>query len=184
MKTIKILKILINILYMLLLAVLAIAVLFLIMLAFFDDSLPFYLRGYRMFFSSFFSWKLFLVPFVTCLNYILFVLSIFYLRKCINPFIDSEFYTTDVYKNLRKSGWLFIFIGASTILVMLISAIYVQEIMNNMIQFNTLISYLSMFPAATDLKSVFLIIIGLFFLLFSKSFENAKKLQLENDLTI
>ena len=120
----------------------------------------------------------------TAINFILFIIAIYYLRKSTSSFLKSDFYTEEITKNLKKVGILFVFIGVSTILIMLIFAIYIQGIMQNLVQINPFISYLNMFASTIDLKSIFLIIIGLFFLLFSKSFENARLLKQENDLTI
>ena len=49
---------------------------------------------------------------------------------------------------------------------------------------NFLITIINTIAAAVDLKSVLSIIIGLFFMLFSKIFENSRLLKQENDLTI
>ncbi|MBU3820800.1 DUF2975 domain-containing protein [Flavobacteriaceae bacterium XHP0103] len=187
MKAIKTLRLLINVLFFTLIAVIIFHLLFWPIVYFYSDSLPFYLQGFRMILNSFstlFDWKFLLVPLSTAINFILFVLSIFYLRKCIKPFIVSDFYTEVVTKNLKKSGILFVFIGLSTILIQLISTIYVQNVTQNIIEPNMIISFLNLLAAAIDLKSTFLIIIGLFFLLFSESFKNAETLKQENDLTI
>jgi len=186
MKTIQILKTLINTLYILMLITLGVAILFLITLLFFADFLPFYLQGYRMLFSNLFSIKMFIGPSLIAINYLLFILAIFYLRKCINPLSKSDFYSVVLYKNLNKSGKLFTFIGVSTILIKIISALIMSSVMQQIIPDlgNSLIIYLGIIISAFELTSVFLIIIGLFFMMFSKSFENAKELQLENDLTI
>jgi hypothetical protein len=53
-----------------------------------------------------------------------------------------------------------------------------------MIEINVFISLISILVAAIDLKSIFLIIVGLFFLLFSKSFENARAVEQVKDSTI
>jgi len=182
MKTVKVLKVLINILYILLLFIFALAILFVIAISFFNESLPLYLQGYKMLFSSFFDWKLFLVPFSTIINFILFTIAVYYLRKCIEPFINSDFYSTVVIKNLKKAGRLFVFIGLSTILFRLVAILYFQSIVpvqgySGLLNAGSLIS-------SIDITTIFLIIIGLFFLLFSNTFENAKRLKEENDLTI
>jgi Protein of unknown function (DUF2975) len=182
MKTIKILKVLINILYILLLFIFALAIFFVIAIYFFNESLPLYLQGYKMLFNSFFDWKLFLVPFSTVINFILFTIAVYYLRKCIDPFIDSDFYSIVVIKNLKKAGRLFIFIGLSTILFRLVAVLYFRSIIvvqgySGLLNVESLIS-------SIDITTIFLIIIGLFFLLFSNTFENAKRLKQENDLTI
>lgn len=183
MKTIKILKLFINILYFALLAVLIGAILFYITLFFFSDLIPFHLQGHKMLFTLL-HWKPLLVPITTAINFILFIISIYYLKKSTASFLKSDFYTEEIIKNLKKSGRIFIFIGISTILVMIIYTIHIQGILQNMVEINVFISLISILAAAIDLKSIFLIIIGLFFLLFSKSFENARAAQQENDLTI
>jgi len=100
--------------------------------------------------------------------------------------------TERILKTIKFISW-FAFIGlmiktggTSTILIKIISALIMSNIMQQIIPDlgNSLIIYLGIIFSAFDLTSVFLIIIGLFFMMFSKSFENAKKLQLENDLTI
>ena len=90
MKIIKILKVLINILYVLLLIIFGLGVLLLTAVLFFNDYLPWFLQGYKMLFTSF-DWKLLLIPFSTVVNFILFTLSVYYLRQCIKPFITSDF---------------------------------------------------------------------------------------------
>ena len=187
MKTIKTLRILINILFFALIAVLIFHLLFWPIVYFYGDSLPFFLQGFKMMFMSFktfFNWKFLLIPISTAINFILFVFSVFYLRKCINPFIVSDFYSEIVTKNLKKCGILFVFIGLSTIVIQLISIISIQNGSQNIMGLNVIVSFLNPLVAAIDLKSTFLIIIGLFFLLFSKSFKNAEGLKRENDLTI
>jgi hypothetical protein len=67
---------------------------------------------------------------------------------------------------------------------MMVYTIHVQGILQNMIEINVFISLISILVAAIDLKSIFLIIVGLFFLLFSKSFENARAIEQVKDLTI
>lgn len=183
MKTIKTLKLFINILYFALLAVFIGTILFYIALFFFSDLIPFHLQGHKMLFTVL-HWKPLLVPITTAINFILFIISIYYLKKSTASFLKSDFYTEEIIQNLKKSGKIFVFIGISTILVMMVYTIHVQGILQNMIEINVFISLISILVAAIDLKSIFLIIIGLFFLLFSKSFENARAVQQENDLTI
>ncbi|UAM96925.1 DUF2975 domain-containing protein [Polaribacter litorisediminis] len=185
MKTIKILTTLINILFFGLTIVFIALLIFGFVIYFFSEHLPFYLQNFGMLFNSnFFSWHLFLVPATTVLNFILFIMAIFYLRKSITPFIQSDFYSESVTKNLWKAGNLFIFIGVSTIIIQLIAATYMQVFMTKIIQINGFITFSNIVAAAFDLRSIFLIIVGLFFLLFSKSFINARALKQENDLTI
>ena len=134
-----------------------------------------------MLFSSLFNWKLFLIPFITVVNFLLFILSVYYLKKCINPFIKSDFYSSIVIKNLKKSGGIFVFIGVSTIFFRFISVVYIiNSVPMQGLSWFSFIAFIS----SIDISTIFLIIIGLFFLLFSNAFENAKSLKQENDLTI
>ena len=110
MQTIKILKILINVLFIGLIAIFALGILFLIGLLFFNDHLPPIFQAYKMIFNMPFKWYVFLGPFSYIFAYVLFVVSIYYLRKCIKPFEESDFYSETVIENLRKAGSLFIFI--------------------------------------------------------------------------
>jgi hypothetical protein len=185
MKTIKILRTLINILFFGLISVLIAQIIFWFSIYFLGDYLPFYLQNFKMVFNfNFFNWKILLVPAITVMNFILFVLAIFYLRKSISPFVKSDFYSKDVTKNLKKAGNIFIFIGTSTIVIQFIAAIYLYTISPKILQINSLITISNTVIATFDLRSIFLIIAGLFFLLFSNSFINARKLKQENDLTI
>ncbi len=186
MKTIQILKGLINLLYYFLIAIIFLAVIYLFAIIFFSDSLPFFLQGHKMLFNlSFFNWKMFLSPLSIGINFILFVLAVYYLKKCIKPIQVNDFYNVIVYKNLKKSGRIFILIGLIAIIIKMVGAIYMHSIMSNVIQGSaSLLFILSSVVSTIDITSIFLIIMGLFLLVFSSSFENAKKLQLENDLTI
>lgn len=182
MKTIKILKVLINILYILLLIIFGLSALLLIAVVFFSDYLPWFLQGYRMLLTSF-DWKLLLIPFSTVINFVLFTLSVYYLRQCIKPFITSDFYSEIVINNLKKVGRLYVFIGVSTILIRLIAILYFQSRMPQVQGYSGL-KTVGALTSSMDITTIFLIIIGLFFLLFSSTFENAKEFKKDSDLTI
>lgn len=184
MKTINILKILIDVLYVLLLVIFGLAVMLLIAVLFFNEHLPFFLQGYKMLFTTF-SWKLLLVPFSTAVNFILFIISVYYLRQCIKPFVASDFYATIVIINLKKVGNLFVFIGVSTILIRVIAILYFQS-MGPVIEGYgySILKTVGVLTSSIDVTTLFLMIIGLFFLLFSNTFKNARSLKQENDLTI
>lgn len=110
----------------------------------------------------------------------------FFLKKSVASFLNSDFYSEKVTKNLKKAGSIFIFIGISTIIIQLFVVVFVQSLVHNMIQIKTgfFIRLINTLAAAMDFKSIISIIIGLFFLLFSKIFENSRILKQENDLTI
>jgi hypothetical protein len=132
----------------------------------------------------FFNWQTLIDPFTNALNFVLFIVAVYYLKKSIASFVNSDFYNASVIVNLKKAGNIFVFIGVSTILIQFLSGIYILNTTQNIVKMNSLFALSSLIIAAFDLKSIFLIIAGLFLLLFSASFMIARKLKQENDLTI
>lgn len=185
MKTIHILKTLINVLFLGLILALLVTLIFWSVIYFFDDALPWYFKNFKMAFSTnFFSWKILILPITAAINFILFTVAIFFLRKSIKPIINFDFYSSTVTKNLKKAGNIFIIIGISTILIQFIASEFMTNMTQNIVKMNSLITASNVVAATIDLKSIFLIILGLFFLLFSNSFIHTRSLQQENDLTI
>jgi hypothetical protein len=181
MKSINILKILINILFVVLNVILVLGFLLFIAVLFFNENLPFFLQGYKMLITSF-DWNLSLVPISTVVNFVLFTLAIYYLKKCIQPFIESDFYSTLVISNLNKTGNLFVFIGGSTIIIRILSVLYFQSLIPT--EGYSGFKIAGLLTSSLDITVLFLIIIGLFFLLFSNAFLNAKEFKQDSDLTI
>ena len=186
MKTIKILKVLINILFVGLIVVLILGMVFFIGGVFLNEHLPYYLQGFNRIFSVF-KWPLLIGPLLKTVNFILFVFSVFYLRKCIKPFIESDYYSEAVIKNLKRAGYIYVFIGAGTILIQFIMSFILLRVASNIVEglsMNSFLMFLSSSVQSLDVENIFLVVIGLFFLLFSKATANAKDLKQENDLTI
>ncbi|TVZ56545.1 Protein of unknown function (DUF2975) [Lutibacter sp. Hel_I_33_5] len=176
MKTINTLGFLINLLFYTL-VIFALIIVFLIFgLMFFESYLPYNLRQFKQVFNLMNDWRFFIIPITTLINFFVFIYAILLLKKCIIPFKNNLFFSESVIKNLKVVGYLFFFIGIITILIKFLNVLAMYESIQNAIA----ISYLS----SIDIGMTFLIIIGLFFLIFSKSFENAKILQKENELTI
>jgi len=191
MKTIQILRTLINILFYTLIAVFITGIIFFILLFFFPELLPTPLGSFSMIFNQMlfnqpFGWKIYLVPLSTVINYVLLIIAMFFLKKSVSSFLNSDFYSKNVIRNLKKGGNIFIFIGVYSIIILLFAALYIQNLASNMVQMKTnfLITLSNILVATIDLKSIISIIIGLFFLLFGKIFENSRILKQENDLTI
>jgi hypothetical protein len=186
MKTIQILRTLLNILFYTLIAVFIIGVIFFIILLFFPESLPAPLGMFSMIFNQPFGWGMYLGVLSPIVGYVLLIVAMHYLRKCISSFLNSDFYSENVTRNLKRAGNIFIFIGLSSIIVKIFAVLYVQSITNNIMHMETpfFTSLTNVLAASLDLKSIISIIIGLFFLLFSKIFENSRILKQENELTI
>jgi hypothetical protein len=185
MKTIKTLKAAIHLLFFGLITVFFAQLLFWCTVYFFSDALPPLLQNFKMIFNPvFFNWQTLIDPFTNALNFVLFIVAVYYLKKSIASFVNSDFYNASVIVNLKKAGNIFVFIGVSTILIQFLSGIYILNITQNIVKINSLFALSSLIITAFDLKSIFLIIAGLFLLLFSASFMIARKLKQENDLTI
>ena len=186
MKTIQLLRTLINILFYTLIVIFCIGFIFLFILIFFPETLPNMLSNFSMIFSSMFPWQMYLVSAFSLVNFTLLIVALFYLRKSISSFLNNDFYNESVTTNFRKAGNIFLFIGISSIIIQLFAVLYAQNLASNMIQMksNFFIGLINTLAAAIDLKSTIAIIMGLFFLLFSKIFENSRILKQENDLTI
>ena len=186
MKTINLLKNLINLLFwgMIVCSILGfIAVLFLF---FSPESLPVMFQGYRMLFETDFPWQIWIAPLSYIIGFILFIISIFYLKRCLKPFQENQFYSEVVIDNLKKSGRLFIIIVLGTSLTRIIAAFAFSTYANISLiggSFGSGHTFAAVLSAIGNVN-FFLLIIGLFLLVFSSALENGKLLKEENDLTI
>ncbi len=184
MKTTKTLKKLINILYTLVLLFPIIGFLLLLIAYNVNDMVNSMTQLYFNTFSSLLKTPLgkgaVLLPFSNIINYALFVLAIYYLRKSVKSFEKLNFSSTIVAPNFKKAGSLFVFIGVFSIVTKLITVLFFQQI----IQINIWIYIANIIFSVLEIKTFFIIIIGVFFLFFSKSFEFSYSLKQENDLTI
>ncbi|WP_411765965.1 DUF2975 domain-containing protein [Winogradskyella sp. A3E31] len=186
MKTINLLKNLINILFwgMILFSILGFILIIYLFIS--PESLPLMFQGYRMLFDSDFPWQIWISPLSYVLGFLLFIVSIYYLKKCIRPFQERRFYSEEVIENLKKAGRLFIFIALGTSLIRIIAALAFNTYANISViggSFGSGQTSLAVLSAIGNIN-FFLLIIGLFLLVFSSAFENGKFLKEENDLTI
>jgi hypothetical protein len=186
MTTIKLLKNLINILFwgMIVFSFLCLIMFFVLMFS--PESLPAIFRNFGMIFSSTFPWQIWIVPFSNVLGFLLFIVSIYYLRKCIKPLEEQRFYSDEVIVNLKKTGYLFISIMIITTLLRIIGLFVFNDLTNNMIAGSKFGFWAICSAVISAIGSInfFLLIIGLFLLVFSNAFKNGKLLKEENDLTI
>ena len=103
--------------------------------------------------------------------FIFFVKGIYHLRKTIPILIRGDYFSEDISKQFQLSGLLFIIVGIVSLIVHIESQVY----LNSMVWFgidNQIYTF------------IFLIIIGLFFKLFSLVLKEARIAKEENDLTI
>jgi len=187
MKTINLLKKLINLLFWGMI-VFSIVIFVMILILFISpESLPLMFQGYKMLFDAdYFSWQIWIIPLANIFAFSFFILAIYYLKKCISPFQEGQFYSEEVIKNLKKSGHLFIIVALSTGFIRFIMAF----VFNTFVDISLVNGSFGNASKTTALLSAikninfFLLIIGLFLLVFSSAFENGKLLKEENDLTI
>lgn len=117
-----------------------------------------------------FHWLLLLTSFS---SYVLFVFGIFYLRKFSKTLLTEKYFSIYVISNAMKIGKMFVYSGSIMILLYLIQ--FISRFTNGKIQlvYNTEFVF-----------SLFIIAIGLFFLILSKILNSGVQLKQENDLTI
>lgn len=187
MKTISLLKNIINILFWGMIVFSIILFVLILLLFFLPESLPMIFQGYTMLFNSdYFSWHILIVPLSYAIGFILFIVSIYYLKKCIRPFEAHQFYSKAVIDNLKKSGRLFIIIALGTSFMRIFAAFVFTSYANASVigaDFGTGHRFAALLSAIGSIN-FFLLIVGLFLLVFSRAFENGKLLKEENDLTI
>ena len=102
---------------------------------------------------------------------ILFLLAIFYLRMAVRPLSNAHYFTQAVTSNLKKSGILLV----SLALINLVVAILSRNLIGNLLSLN--------FWTA-DNDYLLILIIGLFFIFLEKVLSKGRSLEEENELTI
>ena len=115
----------------------------------------------------------FTVVVLSVISIILFITTLYHLRKAILRISKNELYHINTIKHLNFAGWTIIFYAIFKYFLE-----YIQIYLDNG----------SFTVISLDFKGFnslwFIMILGLFFQLISRVFENARKLKLENDLTI
>lgn len=186
MKTIKLLKVLINIIFWGMITLFGLSIILFLLLIYFEDQFPPFLQNFGALFSGRFPWQVWLVPLASIIGFLLFIMAINYLRKCINPIQEQRFYSEEVILNLKKSGRLFIIIAVSVSLIRITAVFVFNDYTNNILYGTGFGGWNAMGAILSAIGGVnfFLLIIGLFLLVFSSVFKEGQVLKEENDLTI
>ena len=167
MKTISILKKLINIYYFLLL----IGVFFItaiVPILFASDKIESFniIEGYDISTFTILEFTVFLI--ITTIIYIIFVAAIYFIKTSLDDLTDENYFSEKVITNFNKSGKLILISGiASTVF-----EFFLRIILSNKLEFSL------------DFDLILMIIIGLFLLFLSEVFEKGRRTKQENDLTI
>jgi len=106
-------------------------------------------------------------------SYIAFLIGLFYLRKLARFLLSKKHFTDAIIISLKKCG--IFFMSSGIIHILLFSILWFAKLCNG--KFELSYNTNSMFP-------LFLIIIGLFFTIQSKTLLLAKGIKEENDLTV
>jgi len=117
--------------------------------------------------------------FVGLLISVLFIIGILNLRKTMKFMTHGDYFSEKVTTNFKSAGTLFVIVGSLGIIVPLILMLFVISNIN--VGMATNYNFGSSMPTNSPL---FTIIIGLFFILMSYVFTQARLLKQENDLTI
>ncbi|HBY67602.1 MAG TPA: hypothetical protein DEG69_07540 [Flavobacteriaceae bacterium] len=107
------------------------------------------------------------------LSYIIFLLGLYYLKKTAKHVLNNNFLKTPVIENLKRSGNMLTIAGIFLMVTYTVFWLSTLSLGTIKLTYGTNI----MIP-------LFLIIIGLFFILQSNALFKAKSIKEENDLTI
>ena len=119
---------------------------------------------------SFFFWTLAVVSLVA---YIIFLRGLFYLRKMARFLLSNKYFSEQIIINLKKSGTYFLFTGILSFI--LIFLVWISKLTED--EFKLVYDINFIIP-------LFLIIIGMFFIIQSKTLFLAKNMKEENELTV
>jgi hypothetical protein len=107
---------------------------------------------------------------------ILTVFGILYLRKAIKAILIKEYFSIQVTKNLKKAGRVFVAVGGAYMAVFILSILRAHSVLQFRSEFFQTESGITL--------GLFIVIIGLYFILISHLFTQARSHKEENELTI
>lgn len=114
-----------------------------------------------------------LVFIVSLLAYIIFLRGLYYLRKMARFLLSNKYFSDNIIQNLNKSGNHFLYTGIISFI--LFAALWISKLVGG--KFKLIYDNNLLIP-------LFLTIIGMFFIIQSKTLNMAKGLKEENDLTV
>jgi hypothetical protein len=106
---------------------------------------------------------------VSILNYVLIIAALYFFRKVLNHFIRVKIFEGTVITSFKKTGNLLIISGLISLIISIIGEMYFNEKVSISFVLN---------------QNIVTICLGLFFLVLSEIFKIAKNTKQENDLTI
>jgi len=100
--------------------------------------------------------------------WVLYFLAIKRLRQSVHDLSMGHYFSELVVTNFKKVGILFLICSAGEVIAKIVLSAFLK----------------SAFKFSLDTSTILFVIMGLFFMFLSEVFEKARKLKLENDLTI
>lgn len=120
-------------------------------------------------------WSLFywLITIITLITYVIFLRGLYYLRKMAKSLLSNKYFSGNIIKNLKKSGNHFLITGSISF------GLYVVLWLHKL--------YGGKFQLIYDANlfiPLFLMIIGIFFIIQGNTLDLAKSIKEENELTV
>ena len=168
MEASKILKTLIDILFFLLAAVLIGVILLQLFLNFDDKAIA--INGELMLWNDV-GIKYWFIFTLGILISFLYLASIYYLRKAVKEMVEGQIFNVAVSEHLRRSGKILVSLSILSIILF-----FLKRLSENQISIG--------FEGSLSNSNLFMIIIGLFFMLTSEVINKGIQIKSENDLTI
>ena len=119
---------------------------------------------------SFFNWIIVIVSLTT---YIIFLIGLYYLRKMARFLLSNKYFSDLIINNLKKSGTHFLLTGVLSLFLIIL--LWINKLYDGKLELVYDINF--MIP-------LFLMIIGMFFIIQSKTLLLAKSIKEENELTV
>ena len=119
---------------------------------------------------SFFNWIIVIISLTT---YIIFLRGLYYLRKMARFLLSNKYFSDLIINNLKKSGTHFLLTGILSLFLIIL--LWISKLYDGKLELVYDINF--MIP-------LFLMIIGMFFIIQSKTLLLAKNIKEENELTV
>lgn len=138
-------------------------------------TIPFGIINVNQANTSIEDWNLFywLTFIISLFGYVIFLRGLYYLRKTARFLLSNKYFSDSIIQNLKKSGNHFLFTGIISFILSII--LWIRKLTVG--KFELIYDNNLLIP-------LFLIIIGIFFIIQSNTLDLAKNIKEENELTV
>ncbi len=119
------------------------------------------------------TFKYWALAIVSSLTYVIFLRGLYFLRKVARRLLSRKYFSEEIITHLRKSGMHFLIAGSIFIFVQVL--LWLSQLF---------VGQLNLSFEINSIAPLFLVIIGLFFIIQSNALLLAKDIKAENDLTV